>query len=133
VEVCDARHKFKFDRRAARKASLKLSLFRFGLIVKCKQLFLTSWRRREPALGVGPLSHCSVLAPFLLISRNDNEPDFCQIEQKPACDHIRDDHCNSLTIALVGAIPNPHPNPSGFKWVSGHPQVLQSVHCQLVI
>jgi hypothetical protein len=43
-----------------------------------------------------------------------------QIGWRPPDDLTHEVYLNPTTIAPEGAIPNPHPNPSGFRWVSGH-------------
>jgi hypothetical protein len=53
------------------------------------------------------------------------------VEQKPACVRIRGVYLNPHVIALADAIPSPQPNPSGFRWVLGHPCMV-STHCTLL-
>jgi hypothetical protein len=57
-------------------------------------------------------------------SRDGNESDLGQVEQKPTRSRTREVYVNQPAIAPVGAISNPHPNPSGFWRVSGHLRVF---------
>jgi hypothetical protein len=42
-----------------------------------------------------------------------------RVEKKVARDRIREVHLNPSAMAPAGAIPNPHPNPSGFRPPTG--------------